>query len=130
MGAVCCGLRVSVSPGRAGRARVHRGRCRARDRAGLSTLDGLGNERAWVGAGRQGQGEAWMAQIRQGIAAHRATGAAVLVPYFCTLLADVSDRLGHTADGLQALAEAHTLIEQHEDRWWEAEVCRVQGVLL
>src|SRR5207249_2620896 len=37
---------------------------------------------------------------------------------------------GHTAEGLQALAEAYTLIEQHEERWWEAEVCRLRGVLL
>ena len=33
-------------------------------------------------------------------------------------------------DGLQALAEAHTLVEQHEERWWEAEICRLRGVLL
>jgi predicted ATPase len=38
--------------------------------------------------------------------------------------------LGHTADGLQALVEAHTLVEQHEERAWEAEVCRLWGVLL
>jgi predicted ATPase len=38
--------------------------------------------------------------------------------------------LGHTADGLQALAEAHSLVEQQEERWWEAEVCRLRGVLL
>jgi predicted ATPase len=48
----------------------------------------------------------------------------------CTVLADVADRLGHPEDGLQALAEAHTLVEQQEDRWWEAEVCRLRGVLL
>jgi len=38
--------------------------------------------------------------------------------------------LGHIEDGLQALAEAHTLVEQQEERWWEAEVCRLRGVLL
>jgi predicted ATPase len=48
----------------------------------------------------------------------------------CTLRADIAAHLGHTADGLQALAEAQTLIEQHEDRCWEAEVCRLRGVLL
>jgi predicted ATPase len=48
----------------------------------------------------------------------------------CTVLADVADHLGRTADGLQALAEAHALVEQHEERWWEAEVCRLRGVLL
>jgi predicted ATPase len=77
-----------------------------------------------------GQGEAGLAQLRQGIAAERATGAALSVPYHCTVLADVADRLGHPADGLRALAEAHTLVEQHEERWWEAEVCRLRGVLL
>jgi predicted ATPase len=71
-----------------------------------------------------------MAQIRQGIAAWRATGAALFVPCFCTWLAEVTDHLGHTEDGLQALAEAHALVEQHEERYWEAEVHRLRGVLL
>jgi class 3 adenylate cyclase len=78
----------------------------------------------------QGQGEEGMAQIRQGIAAYRATGGVLVVPYLCTVLADVDDHLGHTEEGLQALAEAHTLVEQHEERYWEAEVCRLRGVLL
>ena len=85
--------------------------------------------RGWALA-MQGQGEAGMAQVRQGIAAWRATGAALCVPYFCTLLAEVSDHLGHMEDGLQALAEAHTLVEQQEERWWEAEISRLRGVLL
>ena len=78
----------------------------------------------------QGQGEAGMAQVRGGIAALRDTGAALFVPYLCTVLAEVCAHLGHTADGLQALAEAHTLVEQHEERYWEAEICRLRGVLL
>jgi predicted ATPase len=78
----------------------------------------------------QGQDEAGMAQVRQGITAWRATGAAVFVPYLCTVLADVAAHLGHPDDGLQALAEAHALVEQQEERWWEAEVCRLQGVML
>ena len=52
------------------------------------------------------------------------------MPYFCTVLAVVCDHLGHTDEGLRALAEAHTLAEQHEDRWWEAEICRLRGVVL
>jgi predicted ATPase len=85
--------------------------------------------RGWALA-MQGQGEAGLAQVHQGIAAHRATGAALFVPYFCTMLADVCDHLGHPEEGLQALAEAHTLVEQQEERWWEAEVYRLRGVLL
>src|SRR5262245_26162389 len=78
----------------------------------------------------QGQGETGMTHMHQGIAAWQATGAALCVPYFCTLLADVSARLGHPEDGLQALAAAHTLVEQHDERWWEAEIYRLRGVLL
>ena len=85
--------------------------------------------RGWALA-MQGQGEVGMAQVHQGVTAWRATGAALLVPYFCTMLADVAAHLGHLEDGLQALAEAHTLVEQHEERYWEAEVCRLRGVLL
>jgi predicted ATPase len=93
----------------------------------------------WVAAGTilrgwalamQGQGEAGMAEVCQGIAAYRATGAALLIPYYCTLQADVAAHLGHPDDGLQALVEAHTLMEQQEERYWEAEVCRLRGVLL
>jgi class 3 adenylate cyclase/predicted ATPase len=85
--------------------------------------------RGWALA-LQGQGEEGMAQVRQGIASMRATGQATVVPYFCTVLADVAAHLGHTEDGLQALAEAHTLVEQHEERYWEAEIYRLRGVLL
>ena len=85
--------------------------------------------REWTRA-KQCQAEEGLAPLRQGIASARATGAAVTIPYFYTVLADVCDHLGHPDDGLQALAEAHTLIEQHEERWWEAEICRLRGVLL
>src|SRR3989449_3682967 len=78
----------------------------------------------------QGQGEAGLALVRQGITAWRATGAVLSVPYFCSLLAEVCDHLDHTAEGLQALVEAHTLVEQHEERYWETEIHRLRGVLL
>jgi predicted ATPase len=81
--------------------------------------------RGWALA-LQGQGKAGLAQLRQGLAAQRATGA----PRHCTMLADVCDHLGHPAAGLRALAEAHTLVEQQEERYWEAEVCRLRGVVL
>jgi len=85
--------------------------------------------RGWALA-MQGQGEEGLAQVRQGIAAWRAAGGGVLVPYYCTLLAEVSAHLGHLEVGLQALAEAHTLVEQHDERYWEAEIHRLQGILL
>src|SRR5262245_33556459 len=54
--------------------------------------------RGWALA-MQGQGEEGIAQVRQGIAAFRATGAALAVPWFCVLLAEVADHFGHTDDG-------------------------------
>ena len=78
----------------------------------------------------QGRGEEEITQVRQGLAAWRATGAAVGVPSLCALLAEVSAHMGHTEDGLQTLAEAHTLVEQHEERYWEAEISRLRGVIL
>jgi predicted ATPase len=78
----------------------------------------------------QGQDKAEMAQVHQGIAAYQATGAALFLPYFWTLLADICDHLGHTTDGLQALAKAQALVEQYEERWCEAEIARLRGVLL
>src|SRR5215475_89883 len=102
----------------------------------LSTAQGFPLWAAWGTSVRgwalamQGRGEEGLAQVRQGPAATLATGTALIVPYLCTMLADVADYLGHPEDGLQALAEAHTLIEQHDERWWEAEVCRLHGVLL
>src|SRR5262249_24879728 len=59
--------------------------------------------RGWALAA-QGHAEEGMAQVREGIAAWQATGAALLVPYSYTLLAEVSAHLGHTEDGLQVLA--------------------------
>jgi predicted ATPase len=102
----------------------------------LSTAQGFPQWPAWGmilrgwALAMQGQGEAGLAQVHQGITARRAIGAALNIPYFCTMLAEVSAHLGHPEDGLQALAEAHTLVEQHDERWWEAEIYRLRGVLL
>jgi predicted ATPase len=102
----------------------------------LSTAQGFPQWAAWGTSLRgwalamQGYGEAGLSQLRQGIAACQATGTALYVQYNGAMLADVCNCLGHTADGLQALAEVHTLVEQHEERFWEAEVHRLRGVLL
>ena len=91
---------------------------------------GLGTSlRGWALA-MQGQGEVGLEQVRHGIADFWATGAAVGLPLLYTWLAEVSAHLGRTAEGLQALDKAHTLMEQHKERWWEAEIHRLQGILL
>jgi predicted ATPase len=68
--------------------------------------------RGWALA-LQGQGAAGLAQLRQGIAAERATGAAFLVPYCCTVLLELRaamslsrlwQRQGRRAEARQLLA--------------------------
>jgi class 3 adenylate cyclase/predicted ATPase len=85
--------------------------------------------RGWALA-MQGQGEEGIAQVRQGMAAWRATGAVLAGPGLCCLLAEIAHHRGHTADGLQALAEAQTVMEQNEQRMWGAVIARLRGVLL
>jgi predicted ATPase len=69
-------------------------------------------------------------QVRQGGTAVQATGSALFVSFLCTLLADIATHGGHPAESVQALIDAHTLMEQHDERWWEAEICRLRGVVL
>jgi predicted ATPase len=71
-----------------------------------------------------------MIEVRRGIEAFQATGATLSVPLLCTLLAEVALHLGHADLGLQALVEARTLIDRHDERVCEAEVHRLRGDLL
>ena len=93
--------------------------------------------RGWVltersptpGAG-QGQGEEGIAQMQQGLAAWRATGAGTLRPYFLALLAAASAQVGRYEEGLTLLAEALAVTNDTGERRWEAELHRLQGELL
>jgi class 3 adenylate cyclase/predicted ATPase len=78
----------------------------------------------------QGQGEAGMAQMRQGLAAWRATGAEFARPYFVALLAEAYGQDGQVEEGLAVLAEALAAVHATEERWWEAELHRLKGELL
>ena len=46
------------------------------------------------------------------------------------MLAEVFEILGDTRASLQSLAEAQMLVDQTEERWWEAEIYRLQGTLM
>jgi predicted ATPase len=71
-----------------------------------------------------------VAQIRQGLAVSQGEGLNVFRPYFLALLAEAYSLAGQPDPGRQALAEALTLVGETEERWWEAEVHRLQGALL
>jgi class 3 adenylate cyclase/predicted ATPase len=78
----------------------------------------------------QGQEEDGIAQMRQGVTAWRATGAAVFVPTYLATLAEVSGKAGQVEDAQDLLREALALVEDTGERCWEAELYRLQGELL
>jgi predicted ATPase len=78
----------------------------------------------------QGQGEAGIAQIRQGLTDYEATGATLERPYSLALLAEAYRDAGQAAEALPILAEALHLVETRGDRWCEAELYRLKGDLL
>lgn len=68
-------------------------------------------------------------QIREGVAAFRATGADVMVPYFLGLLAEALGKAGQPREGLSVLAEAQAVIDRGGECWWQPELYRVKGDL-
>jgi len=54
----------------------------------------------------QGQGVAGLAQMRQGLVAYQATGAAVFRPYYLAFLAEAYGKVGQAEEGLTLLGEA------------------------
>ena len=78
----------------------------------------------------QEQTEKGIAQIRQSIAGLQAMGTELLVPFVRAVLAEVYGKAGQAEEGLAALAEALTIVDRTEERWYEAEVHRLQGELL
>ena len=78
----------------------------------------------------QGQGEAGLAAMRQGLAADLATGSKSWQPYLLGLLAEAYGAGGHPDEGLHALAEARAVLDTTELRYYAAELSRLQGALL
>jgi predicted ATPase len=71
-----------------------------------------------------------LAQLRQGFADLLATGAGIREAYYRALLAETAWSGGHSDTGQQLLAEAFAAVQRTEERWWEAELYRLQGELL
>jgi predicted ATPase len=121
-------------------ARLHqfrRERQATQDRA--ETLIALSNEHGFPGLGgtilqgwtlaEQGQGAEGIAQICQGLAAYRATGAEAYRPHFLALLAEAYGKVGRAEEVLNTLAEALALVDKTGEHWWEAELYRLKGEL-
>jgi predicted ATPase len=78
----------------------------------------------------QGYGEEGIAQLRQGIAGVRATGAEVATPHWLALLAEAYGRDGQNEEGLKIVGEALAIVDKNAERYYEAELYRLKGELL
>jgi predicted ATPase len=71
-----------------------------------------------------------IAHIRQGLTAYQATGAALFRPHMLGHLAEAYGQAGQPEAGLTELTTALGMVNQHGERWWEAELYRLKGELL
>jgi predicted ATPase len=83
----------------------------------------------WAGATRPQPAEQ-IPSMHEGMAIYRATESAIWLPYFLTLLAETYGTAGQPDAGLRFLDEAHTVMDRTQERFYEAEMHRVQGVLV
>jgi class 3 adenylate cyclase/predicted ATPase len=96
---------------------------------GLPSWLALGTmARGWA-LGAQGDGEAEIAQIRQGLAAWRAAGSEEARTYWLALLAEAYGKGGQVEEGLAAVAEALDFVDRTGERCYEAELYRLKGEL-
>lgn len=84
--------------------------------------------RGWAQA-QLGEREAGITQLRAGLAAFRATGAEIVVPFFQTLLAELLCQAGQADEALALLEAALAQVECWGERWQEAEIHRVRGMV-
>jgi TOMM system kinase/cyclase fusion protein len=82
--------------------------------------------RGWALA-EQGQREEGSTQIRQGLAAFRATGANVGLPHHLAMLAETCVKGKQIDEGLSVLAEALAIANSGGVHWYEAELYRLKG---
>jgi TOMM system kinase/cyclase fusion protein len=82
--------------------------------------------RAFAEQGRRDEGVTLM---RQGLAAWRATGAEMWQSHFLALLAEAYGKGGQIGEGLTILAEALDFVHETGERYYEAELYRLKGVL-
>jgi len=85
--------------------------------------------RGWALA-EQGLYQEGIAQIRQGLAACRATGAVLFRPYFLAFMVDACWKAALIEEGLGAVAEALVVVDKTGERYYEAELYRLKGELV
>jgi predicted ATPase len=69
-------------------------------------------------------------QMKQSLAAWRATGMRIMHSVVMGLLAQALQQAGQVEEGLQALDQAFSWVEERDERIYEAELYRIKGDLL
>jgi predicted ATPase/DNA-binding SARP family transcriptional activator len=77
-----------------------------------------------------GQVDEAMALMRQSVAVHRVGGKGIYLPVVFGFMAEAKGKAGNPEEGLSMLAEALTLVEETDERHWEAELRRLRAELL
>ena len=78
---------------------------------------------------RQEQWVAGMAKLREGSEAALTTGSELWHPYFLALRAEATGAAGQPEDGQRLLAEAQGVMARTDERFYEAELSRLTGML-
>jgi predicted ATPase len=68
--------------------------------------------------------------MERGLEAWRGAGARIGEPYFLALLSETCLRAGRMDAAGERLAEARARVEKSGERWWEAELHRLEGEIL
>ena len=77
-----------------------------------------------------GNGEEGVATMREGLVRYRTTESQLSRPYYLSLFAEALGATGKWTEGLAAVDEAAEAVESTDERYFEAEVHRLRGVLL
>jgi predicted ATPase len=69
-------------------------------------------------------------RLEEGVAGWRAAGAEFMVPYFLTLRSAIESKAGNTTAALRLLEEARDRVGRTGERWFAAEILRLEGETL
>ncbi len=83
----------------------------------------------WAGAA-EGDTEAGLRQLREGLESMRALGAELRLPYYFALLAETFRRVGLVGEAVASLSTGFAVADKNGEHWAVPELYRVQGDLL
>jgi predicted ATPase len=89
-----------------------------------------GHRSCEAGLAKQERGAEGIAQIREGLAAVKAGGTEVGLPWGLALLAEALGNKSRAEEALKVLAEALTVASKNGDLVYDAEIYRLEGELL